>query len=235
MKTSVAVILSSLVVASVSSPQGGGATAGGPNPEQGDAKTAAADKNSARFNVRNLPADQLRDFPGLCFGSTTFRFYRPGDNWPLAPFCGMATCAVFTDGVSLAEQVTECRLPKENPKCKIINLADREKNFPACCPVFQCEEGVKLEYPTPEELQALAQKQQEAQFMAAALQHQQVLQQQQLQLAALGHSPQGRPQPGLGFNQQSPLGLGQPALSQHSLVQQSNALAQAAASRGQRQ
>lgn len=150
-------------------------------PKQGSSAKNAEQKDNflEKFHVRSLPADQLRDFRGLCFGSTTFRFYRVGDSWPLHPFCGMATCA--TDSVNLLEQVTECRMPKDNPKCKIANLNDREKTFPDCCPKFECEEGATLEYPTPEEIQARAQQVQEAQFMRAQLERQQIIQQQQLQ------------------------------------------------------
>jgi len=158
-------------------------------PKQGSSAKDGEQKDNflEKFHVRNLPADQLRDFRGLCFGSTTFRFYRVGDSWPLHPFCGMATCA--TDGVHLMEQVTECRMPKDNPKCKIVNLNDREKTFPDCCPKFECEEGTKLEYPTPEEIQARAQQVQEAQFMRQQLERQQIIQQQQLQAGL--HQQQG--------------------------------------------
>ena len=54
------------------------------------------------------------------------------------------------------ERVQDCGpQPKRNPKCKDINQ-NSEAQFPDCCPVFECEEGVELEYPTQEELQQLA-------------------------------------------------------------------------------
>jgi len=186
-----ALVLAAMAVAAHASPQAAPAAKRAPKQETAETPQAAGAKRP-EYNVRNLIADQLRDFPGLCFGSTTFRFYRMGESWPLSPFCGMATC--LTDHVNLLEQVTECRIPKENPKCKVINLTDREKQFPDCCPQFECEEGAVLEYPTPEELQLLAQQAQEHQLMAAALQHQQVqLQQQQhqLQMQGLGLGPRG--------------------------------------------
>jgi len=148
----------------LASPQGGAAASSG---KAKDTKKNAKAGQRGEFNVRDLRADSLRDFPGTCFGSTTFQFYRIGDSWPLTPFCGMATC--LTDGVNLIERVRDCGLmPKENPKCKISNREDRVKPFPACCPQFTCAEGVELEYPTREELEVLAQEARENQLRAAA-------------------------------------------------------------------
>jgi len=159
-----------------------------------EAKPSTANESQAgKFHVRNLPADQLRDFRGLCFGSTTFRFYRLGDSWPLAPFCGMATCE--SNGIDLVEKVTECRMPKHNPKCKISNTNDRQKVFPDCCPKFECEEGAALEYPTEEEIEAQIQQNQEVQMMQAAMQQQQqlLLQQQQRMAGGGGLHPHAAP------------------------------------------
>ncbi|KAF2354984.1 Single domain Von Willebrand factor type C domain [Trinorchestia longiramus] len=173
MKLTVTIALCVTVVAAL--PQE--APKSGPAKTPGGALGVLAERD---FSVRDLPADQLRDFPGVCFGSTTFRFYKIGESWPLSPFCGIATC--LTDGRHLVERVRDCGLmPKENPKCKVANLKDRNQTFPVCCPKFECEDGVELEYPTPEELQAFAQKARQAQIAAAAAQQQQLLQAQSLQ------------------------------------------------------
>lgn len=96
---------------------------------------------------RTIPADQLRDFPGLCFASTKCATIEPGQTWDLTPFCGRATCTKAADG-KLLEVVDECRIPKENPKCKLNEKkTNKTAPYPACCPVIECEAGVKLEYP----------------------------------------------------------------------------------------
>lgn len=117
-----------------------------------------------RVNVRTLAADQLRDYPGLCFSSTNLNFYTPGMEWSLFPFCGAAQCVQDNNG-NLIERVTDCGpQPKPNPQCEIANLAELQRNdtvleFPKCCPVHRCAEGVTLEYPTEAEIQAEIQKQ----------------------------------------------------------------------------
>lgn len=109
-----------------------------------------------QYPFRDLPADVLRDFPGLCFGSTALRLFHIGQSWSLTPFCGVASCLVSEDRLNLIERVQDCGpQPKKNPKCKNVN-ENSEAQFPGCCPVFECEDGEELEYPTQEELQALA-------------------------------------------------------------------------------
>ncbi|XP_068238852.1 uncharacterized protein [Palaemon carinicauda] len=106
-------------------------------------------------NVRNLPADTLRDFPGACFGSTACQIYQIGESWPLSPFCGKATC--LRDGNRLFERVEDCGLkPKESPGCRVANDGDLQKPYPACCPVYECQEGATLLFPSQEEIQAAA-------------------------------------------------------------------------------
>jgi len=179
-----------LAAVAMATPQGGAGTSAAKGK---DAKKSAKGAQRAEFSVRDLRADSLRDFPGTCFGSTTFQFYRIGDSWPLTPFCGMATC--LTDGVNLIERVRDCGLmPKENPKCKISNLEDRVKPFPACCPQFTCAEGVELEYPSREELEAMAQEARENQLRAAAA-AQQLAAAQSQQGAQLGGQLGGAPGP----------------------------------------
>lgn len=96
------------------------------------------------------------DFPGLCFGSTALRLFQVGQSWSLSPFCGVATCLVSRDGYHLMERVQDCGpQPRRHPKCKNVNL-NADTPFPSCCPKFECEDGVELEYPTQEELQQLA-------------------------------------------------------------------------------
>ncbi|XP_066255693.1 uncharacterized protein [Euwallacea similis] len=99
---------------------------------------------------RLIPADVLRDFPGMCFASTKCATIEPGKSWDLYPFCGRSTCVVSEDQPPrLLELVEDCGpLPLANDKCKL----DEEKTnktapFPLCCPSFKCEEGAKLEYP----------------------------------------------------------------------------------------
>lgn len=108
---------------------------------------------------RLIPADVLRDFPGMCFASTKCSTIEPGKNWELAPFCGRSTCVPADDNSGrLFELVEDCGpLPKANPKCKISEKTNKTAAFPECCPVFECEDGAKLEYPeiptiTPPEL-----------------------------------------------------------------------------------
>jgi hypothetical protein len=48
----------------------------------------------------------------------------------------------------LLELVEDCGpYPKSNPKCKLSEKTNKTAAFPECCPVFECEPGVKLEYP----------------------------------------------------------------------------------------
>jgi len=114
-------------------------------------------QQAPKFPPRELPADVLRDFPGMCFASTACRVFEVGKSWPLTPFCGQATCIQGEQG--LIESVEDCGpLPKPNQQCRIVNDDARNLTFPNCCPQFECAPGVQLEYPTPEELRALAQQ-----------------------------------------------------------------------------
>jgi len=117
-----------------------------------------------KYPFRDLPADVLRDFPGLCFGSTALRLFHVGQAWSLAPFCGVAICIESEDAQHLVERVQDCGpLPKKNPKCSNVNNATAmEVPFPGCCPQYECEEGAVLEYPTPEELVQMAREAAEA-------------------------------------------------------------------------
>lgn len=99
---------------------------------------------------RLIPADVLRDFPGLCFASTRCATVEPGNTWDLAPFCGRSTCVVSEDTPPrLLELVEDCGpLPLANPKCKLdTEKTNKTAPFPLCCPIFTCEDGAKLEYP----------------------------------------------------------------------------------------
>jgi len=113
--------------------------------------------------VRDIKADELRDYPGLCYSSTNLNFFLPGMSWPLFPFCGVAECV--EEGGQLIERVRDCGpQPKPNKDCVVANLAALQSNetileYPECCPVHQCPEGVTLEYPTPEEIQAQIEEQ----------------------------------------------------------------------------
>nr|CAH7712232.1 unnamed protein product [Callosobruchus chinensis] len=114
-----------------------------------EAKKEAEDDKPKTYR-RLIPADVLRDFPGMCFASTKCATVEPGKTWDLTPFCGRSTCVVSEDKPPrLLELVEDCGpLPLANPKCKL----DEEKTnktapFPGCCPQFKCEDGAKLEYP----------------------------------------------------------------------------------------
>jgi hypothetical protein len=99
---------------------------------------------------RLIPADVLRDFPGMCFASTRCATVEPGKTWELAPFCGRSTCVVSEDTPpKLLELVEDCGpLPLANDKCKLDTEAtNKTAPFPYCCPHFKCEAGAKLEYP----------------------------------------------------------------------------------------
>ncbi|XP_008556857.1 uncharacterized protein LOC130663372 [Microplitis mediator] len=98
---------------------------------------------------RLIPADVLRDFPGMCFASTKCATVEPTKSWELSPFCGRSTCVPSDDDSGrLFELVEDCGpLPKANPKCKLSEKTNKTASFPDCCPIFECEEGAKLEYP----------------------------------------------------------------------------------------
>lgn len=114
------------------------------------------DEDTVKIYKRLIPADVLRDFPGMCFASTRCATIEPGKSWDLAPFCGRSTCVVSeTNPSQLLELVEDCGpLPLANDKCKLdTDKTNKTAPFPYCCPKFTCEPGVKLEYPdvkTPE-------------------------------------------------------------------------------------
>lgn len=99
---------------------------------------------------RLIPADVLRDFPGMCFASTRCATIEVGKSWDLSPFCGRSTCVVSeSNPTQLLELVEDCGpLPLANDKCKLdTDKTNKTASFPYCCPKFTCEPGVKLEYP----------------------------------------------------------------------------------------
>ncbi|XP_064117670.1 U-scoloptoxin(16)-Er8a-like [Macrobrachium nipponense] len=108
-------------------------------------------------NIRNLPAEVKPQAPGQCFAFTANKAFAVGQSWPLAPFCGRATC-IQHEG-KLFEKVEDCGFePKPSPGCRVVNEADQGKPYPACCPVYQCQPGASLQYPTEQELRAAAQR-----------------------------------------------------------------------------
>ncbi|XP_063602862.1 uncharacterized protein LOC134778857 [Penaeus indicus] len=121
--------------------------------------------------VRNLQADVLRDFPELCFSSTNFRLFLENQSWSLFPFCGRAECV--KQGAEFIERVHDCGpQPTNGEACTISNLAELQRNdtileYPACCPRYTCPDGVTLQYPTQEEIQAEIQRQNQAALQAA--------------------------------------------------------------------
>jgi len=100
---------------------------------------------------RLIPADVLRDFPGMCFASTRCSTVEPGKTWDLTPFCGRSTCVLNEEDKSkLLELVEDCGpLPLANEKCQLDgSKTNKTAPFPYCCPVFTCEEGETLQYPS---------------------------------------------------------------------------------------
>lgn len=91
----------------------------------------------------------VADFPGMCFASTKCATIEPTKTWELSPFCGRSTCVPADDNSGrLFELVEDCGpLPKANPKCKLSDKTNKTASFPDCCPIFECEDGAKLEYP----------------------------------------------------------------------------------------
>nr|CAH7712234.1 unnamed protein product [Callosobruchus chinensis] len=85
-----------------------------------EAKKEAEDDKPKTYR-RLIPADVLRDFPGMCFASTKCATVEPGKTWDLTPFCGRSTCVVSEDKPPrLLELVEDCGpLPLANPKCKL--------------------------------------------------------------------------------------------------------------------
>lgn len=114
------------------------------------AQDEAKKDDGIKIYKRLIPADVLRDFPGMCFASTRCATVEPGKTWELAPFCGRSTCVVSEDTPpKLLELVEDCGpLPLANDKCKLDTEAtNKTAAFPYCCPQFKCEAGAKLEYP----------------------------------------------------------------------------------------
>ncbi|KAK7076336.1 hypothetical protein SK128_014357 [Halocaridina rubra] len=108
---------------------------------------------SPKTATRDLPANAIRSAPDECFAYTQNRTYALGQTWSLKPYCGRATCGRGNNG--LLERVEDCGLaPKQSPGCRYINEADLQKEFPECCPKFECQAGASLQYPTEEELKA---------------------------------------------------------------------------------
>lgn len=114
-------------------------------------------KNDDEIKIykRLIPADVLRDFPGMCFASTRCATVEPGKSWELTPFCGRSTCVQNEENpAKLLELVEDCGplpLSLSNDKCKLdIEKTNKTAQFPFCCPIFTCEPGVKLEYPEVE-------------------------------------------------------------------------------------
>merc|ERR1712029_629658 len=101
---------------------------------------------------RLIPADVLRDFRDSCFASTQCKVYSPQETWSLEPFCGQSKCVKLKSG-RLAEEITDCGPVvdlKATPGCQLLKgEADPKANYPDCCPVYDCEEGVEVKYVEP--------------------------------------------------------------------------------------
>jgi len=110
----------------------------------------------------------LLDFRDSCFASTQCKVYAPGETWSLAPFCGASKCVKLESG-RLAEEVTDCGPVidlKATPGCQLLkDEADPKAAFPACCPVYDCEEDTEVKY-----VKTPAQKKKEAASVGSAKQ-----------------------------------------------------------------
>ena len=115
-----------------------------------------------------IPSQQqfISDFRDSCFASTQCKVHAPGEGWSLAPFCGRSKCVKLESG-RLAEEVTDCGPVVDveaSPGCQLVkDGADPKADFPACCPVYDCEEGAEVRY-----VKTPAQKKKEAAEAAAA-------------------------------------------------------------------
>ncbi|XP_060661189.1 uncharacterized protein LOC132794913 isoform X1 [Drosophila nasuta] len=117
--------------------------------------TNEAKNDEIKIYKRLIPADVLRDFPGMCFASTRCATVEPGKSWDLTPFCGRSTCVQNEENpAKLLELVEDCGplpLSLSNDKCKLdTEKTNKTAQFPFCCPIFTCEPGAKLEYPEVE-------------------------------------------------------------------------------------
>ena len=61
--------------------------------------------------------------------------------------------APYSESGRLAEEVTDCGPVidlKATPGCQLQpDASDRKAEFPACCPVYDCEEGTEVNYVNP--------------------------------------------------------------------------------------
>merc|ERR1711922_27169 len=98
---------------------------------------------------RLIPADVLRDFRDSCFASTKCKVFGNQETWSLAPFCGQSKCVKLKSG-RLAEEVTDCGPVldiKNSEGCRILkDASDPKAEYPDCCPVYDCDEGVEPVY-----------------------------------------------------------------------------------------
>jgi len=105
---------------------------------------AAAVKITPDTVERVIIADSLRDFPNVCYSYTQCRTIKIDEEWDLKPYCGISKCIIEND--QLMEMVKDCGLPAlPNDKCKVDVNATLP--FPQCCPTYDCEPGVELEFP----------------------------------------------------------------------------------------
>ena len=123
---------------------------------------------SFSLEITNMIFDlsNLLDFRDSCFASTQCKVHSPGEGWSLAPFCGQSKCVKLESG-RLAEEVTDCGPVVDleaTPGCRLVkDGADPKADFPACCPVYDCDEGTEVKY-----VKTPAQKKKEAAAAAAA-------------------------------------------------------------------
>ena len=102
----------------------------------------------------------------MCFASTQCKVYPPDETWSLEPFCGQSTCRAMKNPdakiklleVVLAEEVvdcgplidleksTGCALVKDDDSENKEEAAEKKKQFPECCPKYDCEDEADIVY-----------------------------------------------------------------------------------------
>ena len=82
------------------------------------------------------------------------KWYSPNETWSLKPFCGKSRCTILrntkTNKTFLSEEVTDCGPlidTEKTPECALLEDAySTEADYPDCCPVYECQEGVEIVY-----------------------------------------------------------------------------------------
>jgi len=104
---------------------------------------------SGAIFTREIPADVLRDYQGVCFSVNNGQFYEDGQSWAIKGVCAKATCLLREIPIDekraiprFFEAVEDCG-PRFNAtavkECKYTREENLAETFPACCPTFECD------------------------------------------------------------------------------------------------